>query len=260
MTETRDLLRLLDPADAELSVDQHQRAAASLERILAEPVTQPRRSRRLLAAAAAACALAAGAVTFFHTGDDGQAYASWTPAPRPLTHDEAGRLGSQCRRWLRGSMLDARRAHLALAERRGEFVVLLYRTDVPDMSGDCLLRNPAGTDDVDLIGAGATGSDAPARPAPLGALVEGGFSQFHEASVTDGAVGRDVTGVTVHAGKFTVEATVHDGRHAAWWPGPAFDSTEPPESGQWAPTSIVHYDLTLTDGTVRRDVHPVRPG
>ena len=29
--------------------------------------------------------------------------------------------------------------------------------------------------------------------------------------------------------------------------------------GRWEPTTIVHYDLTLADGTVLRDVRPTRP-
>ncbi|GAA3383811.1 hypothetical protein GCM10020369_11160 [Cryptosporangium minutisporangium] len=200
-----------------------------------------------------------GAATFLQVGNDEQAYASWTPEPRTLSEDEIDAVAPECRRQLRGGSLDLERARLALAERRGEFVVLLYRTDNPDVSGKCLASNPVGSDDVDMIGAGITGSSGPTQKAPPRALVEGGFSQFGDASVTDGSVGPDVTGVTVRAGKFTVEASVQNGWYAAWWPGPAFDTEKPPASGRWDPKTIVHYDLTLSDGTVLRDVQPTRP-
>ncbi|MBW6433589.1 hypothetical protein KZ829_07500 [Actinoplanes hulinensis] len=61
----------------------------------------------------------------------------------------------------------------------------------------------------------------------------GAIADLRGASITDGAVGPDVTGVTVHAEKLTAQATVRDGRDVVWWPGPAFTGKD---SGCVTPT------------------------
>jgi hypothetical protein len=76
---------------------------------------------------------------------------------------------------------------------------------------------------------------------------------------TIGAVGEEVAGVTIHAGSLAVEASVQNGRYAAWWPGPAFEGGPPEPSGKGGPEPILTYDLTLTDGTVIRDAQPTLP-
>jgi hypothetical protein len=81
----------------------------------------------------------------------------------------------------------------------------------------------------------------------------------NKASITDGAVGEGVTGVTIHAGTFTVSASVQNGRYVAWWPGPAFRDGPVEPSGKGGPELMLTYDLALTDGTVLRNVQPTRP-
>jgi hypothetical protein len=79
------------------------------------------------------------------------------------------------------------------------------------------------------------------------------------ASFTEGAVGRGVVGVTIHAGARTITATVRNGRYAAWWPGRAFSDAAAQPSGEGGPEPLLAYDVRLADGTVKRDVVPAVP-
>ena len=267
-------LRSLDAAGT-LTAEQQQRAAATLERIVATApaassthrgATAPaRRSRRrLLLIPVAAAALTAAVIVFPGEGG-GRAYASWTPVPAALTAAEIDIVAPACRERLdslrRGSPapLDMQRARLVLAERRGEFVALLYRTDDPDMSGSCLAHNRQDTDDVDDVVVGIAGGSGPARPAPARGFTQGAISDFRDASITDGAAGAGVAGVTIHAGGLTVQASVSNGRYVAWWPGPAFERNGDQPSGEGGPPLTVTYDLTLADGTVVHDAQPAHP-
>lgn len=83
---------------------------------------------------------------------------------------------------------------------------------------------------------GVGGSSGPALKAPATGFTQGAISEFHGASITDGAVGTAVTGVTIHAGTLTVNASVQNGRYAAWWPGPAFQSGPVEPSGEGDPS------------------------
>jgi hypothetical protein len=154
------------------------------------------------------------------------------------------------------------RAKLVLAERRGDYVAVLYRTEDPDLSGACLVRNPKGSTEVDNVDLGVGGGTGPALRAPARGYTQGAISQFggtQRVSITDGAVGDAVTGVTIHAGSLAVHASVQNGRYAAWWPGPAFESGSPEPSGESGPKLILTYDLTLADGTVIHNAQPTSP-
>ncbi|MEV6306363.1 hypothetical protein AB0M02_43615 [Actinoplanes sp. NPDC051861] len=240
-------LRALDAAQPLTDAD-HERAAGTLERILATeaaPVTRRPLRRPLLIGAAAlgVAAVAAAAVVL----PGGRSYASWTPVPAALTDAEVALIGPVCKKDLGRGPFDLSRARIVLAERRGEYAVLLYVNDNPDISGACLAHNLPGSDDVDDVNWGAGGSSGPMVRPPAREYTEGALADFGDASITNGTVGADVTGVTVHAGEFTVEATVRDGRYAAWWPGPAM-------AGDGADAyDIMTFDITLRDGTVIRD-------
>ncbi|MEU9509380.1 hypothetical protein AB0D32_24230 [Micromonospora sp. NPDC048170] len=261
-------LRSLDAASTP-TAEQHQRAAATLERIVATapaadtnpgaaaPVRRTR--RRLLLVPVAAAALTAAAIVLPTGNDGGRAYASWTPVPTALTAAEIDAVAPACRKRLRGGSLDLERARLVLAERRGEHVALLYRTDDPDISGSCLARNLQGDDDVDDVDVGIGGSTGPALPAPARGFTQGTIADYRDASVTDGAAGADVAGVTIHAGNLTVQASVSNGRYVAWWPGAALERDRDQPSGEDGARPIITYDLTLTDGTVVRDAQPTLP-
>ena len=66
-------------------------------------------------------------------------------------------------------------------------------------------------------------------------------------SHVEGYVGSDVTGVTVHTPIGTdVEASVANGRFAAWWPSAKPSSENLEVMGAWT------YTVTLADGTTRQ--------
>ncbi|HYY12738.1 MAG TPA: hypothetical protein VE781_17505 [Kineosporiaceae bacterium] len=251
------LLRSLDPAPDTITPAQRRHADAVLERIVATDLTPAARRRRprllpLLVLPAAALAVAGGTL-LQPRGVDRMEFASWTPSASPLTAAELELVGPTCRSHLAGGSLDVGRARLALGERRGLFVALLYRTDDPDVSGTCLYRNRPGSREIEDLGTAIGGSSGPSwRPAPR-RFSQGAISDFGGASVTDGAVGAGVRALTVHAGAVTVEATVRDGRYVAWWPGTAFGP------GQGDPRPILTYDVTLDDGTVLRSAPPQLP-
>jgi hypothetical protein len=270
---TDSVLRSLDASAASLSAGEQERAGETLERIVATapsfgapqpaaPTPARRSQRRLVLVPAAALMLLVGwAVVHGSRGDDA-AYASWSATPASVASDELDAAASACQDKLHGSSINPDRAKLVLAERRGDYVALLYRTDDPDMSGACLVRNPKGSTDVDHVDMGVGGSTGPALKAPARGYTQGAISQFsgtQVASITDGAVGDAVTGVTIHAGTLTVHASVQNGRYAAWWPGPAFESGPRKPSGEGGPKVILTYDVTLADGTVIRNAQPSRP-
>ena len=265
---TESALRSLDAAAAPLTDSERHRARVTLERIVATPpsaaapqpgtVTPARSRRRLILVPAAALALTVGLVVVQTVRSDDQAYASWTAVPATVADHDLDAVAAACTDKLRGSSIDLGRADLALAERRGDHVALLYRTDDPDVSAVCLARNASGSTEVDGADAAVGGSTGPALQAPPERYTQGLIAQLDGASVTDGAVGAEVTGVTIHAGTLTIEASVQNGRYAAWWPGDAFRKAVPP-SGEGSPELILTYDLTLRDGTVIHDAQPTRP-
>lgn len=270
MTRSHEpVLRSLDPASAQLDGAQRRRADDVLERILATPVERPARPRprarrRLLLAPAVAAAVAVAAVLALHDrGGSDAAYASWTPSPAAVSPTDLDAVVASCHAEAKGyAIVGDARLPVALAERRGDFVAVLLRRDDPDLSVSCIARNVAGSDRVDDVRTGASGSSGPAWTPPAGQITEGAISQFGDpqpAAFADGAVGAGVVGVTIHAGAYTVEATVANGRYAAWWPGAAFEPGPPPPSGEGGPEPILRYDVELADGTVLRDVTPALP-
>lgn len=276
-------LRSLDAAAEPLTVEERDRAKITLEQIVAtEPAsaapqtTAPAPSRRgwrhlvivPVAAGAIALALIVGSIVVPGIGGDNAAYASWTGTPAPVAGDNLEVVASACKYQVDSYFTDwgnhPDKAKLVLAERRGAYVALLYRTENPDTSASCLARNLKGSTRVSNIQTGAGGSSGPAEKAPPKGFTEGAIGGGEVGgkpgfSITDGAVGDEVTGVTIHAGDLKVKASVENGRYAAWWPGPAFEGGPPEPSGYGGPKSILTYDLTLTDGTVIRDAQPAIP-
>ena len=272
-------LRSLDAATESLTADEQEQARATLGKIVAtDPTTEAPRSAvsaparrgwpRLILIPAAALALIVGLVAIQGLGGDNAAYASWTGTPEPVSGDSLDAVASACEHQVDSYFVEfgnhPDKAKLVLAERRGDHVALLYRTENPDTSASCLVRNLEGSNRVSNVETGAGGSSGPAEKAPPKGFTEGAIGESPVGrnqifSITDGAIGDEVTGVTIHAGAFTVEASVQNGRYAAWWPGPAFESGPPEPSGQGGPKPILTYDLTLSDGTVIRDAEPALP-
>lgn len=265
-------LRSLDAANPALTEDERIRADALLDRILettevegasgvdgagaSVPRTAP--LRRLVLVPTAVAALVLAILVFPGDGGGDPVYASWTPTPTAVDDADLEAVTKACTRRLAGTM-DLDDAELALAERRGDHVALLYRTDDPDMSGSCLATIPADSGRVQDVMSGAGGSSGPAMSAPPTGFTQGAIAQYDGVSITDGAVGEEVVAVTIHAGGHTIETTVRDGRYVAWWPGAAFEADDAQPSGEGGPGPILVYDLTLADGTVITDAQPAIP-
>lgn len=257
-------LRSLDAAAGIPDDDHRRRADARLERIVATPtaaaparVRRSRVPRRLGWVAAVAAVVTIGSFAVRSSGDSGVAYGSWTPVPSAVTAPGLDAVVRACRDQVgRGTM------PIALAERRGNFVAVLFHQDNPDVSASCVAFNRPGSSEVEHVSSGVGGSSGPAWTPAAGRITQGMISEYAgdpPAAFTEGAVGRGVVGVTIHAGTQTITATVENGRYAAWWPGRAFEDGPPQPSGKGGPEPVLRYDVRLADGTVKHDVEPARP-
>ncbi len=265
-------LRCLDAADATLDTGQRQRAQALLQQIIATPVhvdtdahapARPRRHRRraVVWLPVVAAAVTVGIVLVPGPGGSGMAYASWTSRPSLVAAGDLDAVTHACRtrldeRYLHGDdplRFDAGTIPVVLAERRGDFVAVLFHQDNPNTSASCIAGNRPGSAHVDHIDTGVGGGDGPAALAPPpGQITQDTITQFgghNLASFVDGAVGADVAAVTIHAAGRIVKAPVRNGRFAAWWPGKAFAADHASPAGKGGPQLNLRYDATLTDGT-----------
>lgn len=276
-TPTELDLRSLDAADAALDPAQRLRAEAMLERIIATPVTPaavgaPRQRsfpRKVIWVPVAAAAVAVASIVIPGPGGPATAYASWTSTPSAVAARDLEAVTQACRDTVAGDSpgdhgpsFDAATIPVAIAERRGDFVAILFLQDNPDYSVSCVARNRPGTSDVDDLAAAAGGGSGPAPIPPAGRIIPGGVSQFGDqppASFTNGTVGTGVVGVTIHAGPQVITATVKNGRYVAWWPGKAFADGPQQPNGQGGPRTILTYDVTLNDGTTKTNVSPAPP-
>ncbi len=271
-----DAFRLLDSApQGDLDEAGQIRANARLQQILAsDPETgnapigaigkrRSRRARRMAAplALAAVAAITATVVLLPGAGGNDAAYASWNAVPGSISSPDRAVADAACR-----GRLDLASPQLDLAERRGEWVVLLYTT-TEHMAGMCLAHLPVGAAKANDIDVSQGGGDQGFLPV-AGEFSEGSMAEFRggsifgfgdrpEIALTHGNVGEDVAAITITTpdGQL-VEATIQDGRYAAWWPGRAFgDEVE----GNGGPAPAISYIITLKDQTVIKDATPRMP-
>ncbi|MGR4010323.1 hypothetical protein [Leucobacter sp. 1207-22] len=142
-----------------------------------------------------------------------------------------------------------------LSERRGDLVgVMLWGAD-PETLLTCLVELPEGTNRAVATTGGAELGVTAAGPAAAGEVEGGNLWELKldggNAIMTWGAVGPDVKAVTMHIGKTAVEATVQDGRYAAWWPTSDLVMFSPA-----SPANVITFDLTFRDGSTKTGVHP----
>lgn len=271
-TLTTAALRDLDPAPTTvLTESERERADATFARILAtprdEPVPEaserPGRPRGRLLVLVGLLGAAGAAVPALLLGG-GSAFASWTPTPEPLTGAAAAEAATAC---LAASPGPDQGERVLLAERRGGWTYVLLAG--PKTERYCLMpeglvghENPAKHKKEGFMGGTYRLDDSETSPTPArGRLIQTGagatsvptnglwnFGDDEEwVSQVEGYVGSDVTGVTVHTpAGIDVEASVANGRYAAWWPS-AVPSSENPEAMEaWT------YTVTLADGTERK--------
>ena len=270
-TMTAAALRDLDPSPAIALTDaERERADATFVRILATPShdqvaegpVRPRRRRSRLLAPLGLVGAAGAAVPALLLGG-GSAFGSWTPTPEPLTGVAAAEAATTCRAALG---MPGQGETIVIAERRGGWTYVLLAG--PQTERQCLMsegliahENPAAHTKEGFMGGTYGMDDIEAAPTPArGHIVEiqsgatsvptHGLWHFGEdeewISSVDGYVGSDVTGVTVHTPVGTdVEASVANGRYAAWWPSATPSSENPEVMGPWT------YTVTLADGTTR---------
>ncbi len=267
---TTAALRDLDPAPTTVLTDaERERADTTFARIVATPshdqVPQepehPRRRRsRLLVPMGLVGAAGAAVPALLLAG--GSAFASWTPTPEPLTGVAVAEAGTTC---LAALGVPDQGEKVMIAERRGDWTYVLFGG--PNSEGACLMpeglvghQDPAdhkkegffGDYDTDPVEAPTVTRDRIVETESMqGSVPTNGLWHFGDdeewVSSVDGYVGSDVTGVTVHTPTGTdVEASVANGRFAAWWPSakPGSENTE--VLGAWT------YTVTLADGTTRR--------
>lgn len=269
-TMTTAALRDLDPAPATvLTAEERERADATFARILATPShdqvpevpERPRRRRTRLLVPVGLVGAAGAAVPALLLGG-GSAFASWTPTPEPLTGVAAAEAATACRAAL---AVPDQGERVVIAERRGGWTYVLLAG--PNSEAACLM--PEGLVDQQDPAAHTTEgfmgnyfSDPPEASTPArGHIIETqsgatsvpthGLWHFGDddewVSSVDGYVGSAVTGVTVHTPIGTdVEASVANGRFAAWWPSAKPSSENPEVMGAWT------YTVTLADGSTRQ--------
>ncbi len=271
-----DAFRALDSApQGELDETGRIKANARLQQIFASepdngnaangPIGKRRfrPARRVAApiALAAVAAITATVVLFPGAGSNDAAYASWNAVPGSISSADRAVADAACL-----GRLNLASPQLDLAERRGEWVVLLY-TGAEHMAGMCLAHLPAGAPKANDIDVSRGGGDQGFLPV-AGEFTQGNIAEFRggnflgfrdrpDIALTHGNVGEDVAAVTLTTpdGQ-SVEATVQDGRYAAWWPGTAFgDEVE----GNGGPAPAISYTITLKDQTVIEDATPRMP-
>ena len=268
-------LRTMDPApDPAVDGEARRRYETGLQQILAtDPSSEagkqasrptPRRQHRharWIALPAVAAVLAAAVVLVPNLLSAEDAYASWTPVPEILAAADLATTEKACRE----HGLEIESLSLDIAERRGEWVLLLY-TGANDTSANCLAHLPAGSDRADGV---ATMGNGGKGAVPVGdQFTQGPISEYNDSrplitrprptvSLTHGDIGENVAGVTIHtADGQQVEASLKEGRYVAWWPGTAFGSGL---EGNGGPAPDLGYTITLRDGTVLHDAEPASP-
>ncbi|WP_456695104.1 hypothetical protein [Aeromicrobium sp. P5_D10] len=254
-------LRDLDPAPkTDLTEAERQHADDTFVRIIATPIAEsppvgfdrPRRRRTRLLLPIGLLGVAGVAATALVFGG-GSALASWTPTPELLTPAETSAAASTCRADIG---MPAKGGATLVAERRGKWTYVLVSE--PTGEATCLMRNhlvgqdPAGHE---VFGSYDTEPETPTvasdgileMGSTATSIDEGWFRGESWLTWTYGYVGSGVTGVMVHTPLgFDVEASVNNGRFAAWWPSDKPSSKNLEVMGAWS------YTVTLADGSTRR--------
>ena len=240
------LLRQLDPADSP-TAKLSERARADLERILSTDrrptATPPRRTPRTrvavgLTAAAALAVAGVLAPSALRSGDT--AFASWSPTASALSATDKAHAGENCRQELSHADSTAGQAHVAVADRRGDWTTVVLSGD-NGFTGLCITDASTGWFRKDMIGsAGVATRLAPANARGVVATDLGtGTMAAGDISLAAGYAGPQVVGITLLTESHgVVAATVANGRFALWFPGDELENRD-----------MVAVDVTYADGS-----------
>ena len=270
---TSDALRSLDPAaDVDQQVVAGPRAQDTLARILATgsagPATPPpgrtgwARPRRRWLLAGAALVGAGALVVAPGMVRDQSAFATWSATPTAVAPGPAAVAGQDCR--THHALIATRRsqggqsglgpdravvetADILLVERRGAWSFVLLG-DAGGFEATCLLRDTPGGRVSQM---GSSGTLEAGTVASVAAVTNGANAMIYEDGIyreITGRVGSDVASVVINTREQgPIDASVHGGYFAAWWPGP-------PIAGAVSTDPQPTITLTLKDGTTNADI------
>ena len=220
-------LRALDPMPDEVPTDS-LRAQRALDGIVVDRPARRSRSRtvtRLALAGGVAAALALSAVIVPGMSGTPVAYADWTTTATPIDRAEALAGMSTC--FDKNIDVPSELPDAVIGEQRGPwtFIALSWANGE---SGSCLFRAAPESGEEALGMAFFRGAPTKIGGRPLlvptpDSIEANGLLPLEQSEgdlyQLTGASGDDVTRVVIHAGQLgEVEATVQDGRFAAWWP------------------------------------------
>lgn len=255
-----DQLRTADPAaDVPDDLAGGERGRAALARAMAAgPTTRDvggRGRTRLLAVAAVGVVAGGAAWLYAGTVAAPPALAGWSATPHPPATAQEKEQAQRCVDHVASLGYDGGPRHdfsPALVEIRGDYAYTVL-TSPDGHESSCLI--PLRPTDTPIQGLSLT---APTDPTPSpGTIVTRGVTEMDTEDgalfAATGQVGADVDAVHFSVAGRQVEATVSDGRFAAWWPGgravlPSFGAPDPDVT------------ITLRDGSTRTDsVSTFRP-
>ena len=238
--------RALRELDAATGTHDAARRDQVLARVLASPPAPDPRPRRrvrprLLLAGGALALVTVVAVPLLTGGDE--AFAGWSATPQELTGNEFDRAVRDC-----AASQEVDGAAGVLAERRGGWTYVVL--DVPSadgiLEGTCLTSSRFP--DIDMGGLGERLPLSEIAPDVVAEDILGtGTTKEGLFSYTQGRAGTDVVAVTITTpGGLEIEATLRDGRYAAWWPGGEAKADSP----EFTRAPVVR--ATLRDGSAAR--------
>jgi len=195
-------------------------------------------------------------------------FASWSPTSKAGTPAEAAKAGKDCTtKWVRTGALGPahpgpgvtvhQTADAVVVDRRGPWTFVLIEGGVDgDFEATCMYNDSgSGKAFSGSIGISAAGA-VPVNTVVAGIRGNGGIGQ-NTYSWSTGRVGSDVASVVINTvEQGPVEATVHDGHFAAWWPVPL--SVVVARPGQHSPEPT--YTVILKDGTTKAAIPQAQLG
>lgn len=216
-------LKGMDPAAGRIG--DGNRAAANLQRVMStEPGAQRTRKSRKGRYTLAAGLAGVGVVVAPVLGGSTAAFAGWDEKPVAASPEEAKFWSDKCDAIVGGPDLEGidRDFRTVLVELRGDWsFTVMQAADGMEIAcladGKITAERPEG----DGLSWGGEALGEPAADSLLtGSVVKADILVDGTQYAVTGRIGSDVAGVAFLVGGREVEATIENGRFAAWWPEP----------------------------------------